>query len=39
MIARIWREDIETSVYYPEDERYLIERAATVKRYGVVDDG
>jgi heme-degrading monooxygenase HmoA len=32
-------EDIETSVYYPEDERYLIERDATVKHYEVVDDG
>ena len=32
-------EDIEASVYYPEDERYLIERDATVRHYEVVDDG
>ena len=32
-------DDIETSVYYPEDERYLIERDATVRHYEVVDDG
>ena len=28
---------LETAVYYPEDERYLIERDATVKHYGVAD--
>ena len=32
-------DDIEAAVYYPEDERYLIERDATVKHYEVVDDG
>jgi hypothetical protein len=30
-------DDIETAVYYPEDERYLIERDATVKHYEVAD--
>lgn len=30
-------EDIEAAVYYPEDERYLIERDATVRHYEVVD--
>ena len=30
-------EDIEVAVYYPEDERYLIERDATVTHYQVVE--
>jgi heme-degrading monooxygenase HmoA len=30
-------DDIEAAVYYPEDERYLIERGATVSHYEVVD--
>jgi heme-degrading monooxygenase HmoA len=30
-------EDIETAVYYPEDDRYLIERDATVSHYEVAD--
>lgn len=29
--------DIDAAVYYPEDERYLIERDATVSHYEVVD--
>lgn len=29
--------DIEAAVYYPEDERYLVERDATVSHYHVVD--
>lgn len=28
-------DDIETAVYYPEDERYLIERGPTVLHYEV----
>ena len=28
-------DDIETAVYYPEDERYLIERGPTVAHYEV----
>src|SRR5687767_2021887 len=28
-------DDIETAVYYPEDERYLVERAPTVLHYEV----
>jgi len=32
-------EDIETAVYYPEDERYLIEREDTVKHYEVAAEG
>ena len=31
-------DDIEAAVYYPEDERYLIERGATVSHYEVVDE-
>jgi len=31
-------DDIETAVYYPEDERYLIERDDTVRHYEVVDE-
>lgn len=31
-------EDIETAVYYPEDERYLIEREDTVRHYEIVDE-
>jgi heme-degrading monooxygenase HmoA len=27
--------DIEKAVYYPEDDRYLLERAATVRHYEV----
>jgi heme-degrading monooxygenase HmoA len=30
-------DDIETAVYYPDDDRYLIERDATVRHYEVVD--
>jgi heme-degrading monooxygenase HmoA len=30
-------EDINAAVYYPEDERYLIERDATVSHYDVID--
>jgi heme-degrading monooxygenase HmoA len=30
-------DDIETAVYYPEDEHYLIERDATVRHYEVAD--
>jgi heme-degrading monooxygenase HmoA len=30
-------EDIETAVYYPEDERYLVEREDTVRHYEIVD--
>jgi heme-degrading monooxygenase HmoA len=30
-------EDIDAAVYYPEDERYLVERDATVSHYEVVD--
>jgi heme-degrading monooxygenase HmoA len=30
-------DDIETAVYYPEDERYLVERDETVRHYDVVD--
>ena len=29
-------EDIETAVYYPEDDRYLVDREATVTHYEVV---
>ena len=31
-------DDIEAAVYYPEDERYLIERDATVRHYAIVDE-
>jgi heme-degrading monooxygenase HmoA len=31
-------DDIETAVYYPEDERYLVERDATVTHYEVADE-
>src|SRR4051794_40713141 len=30
-------DDVEVAVYYPEDDRYLIERDLTVKHYEVVD--
>jgi hypothetical protein len=30
-------EDIDAAVYYPEDERYLVERDATVLHYEVAD--
>jgi heme-degrading monooxygenase HmoA len=30
-------DDIETAVYYPEDDRYLLERDDTVRHYEVVD--
>jgi heme-degrading monooxygenase HmoA len=30
-------EDIDTAVYYPEDERFLVERDATVAHYEVID--
>ena len=29
-------DDIETAVYYPEDDRYLVERDPTVRHYEVV---
>ena len=31
-------DDIETAVYYPEDERYLVEREDTVRHYEIVDE-
>jgi heme-degrading monooxygenase HmoA len=31
-------DDIEAAVYYPEDERYLLERDATVRHYEIVDE-
>ena len=31
-------DDIEAAVYYPEDDRYLIERDATVTHYEVADE-
>lgn len=31
-------DDIEVAVYYPEDERYLIEREDTVRHYEIVDE-
>ena len=42
MIARVWRgvvraEDIERAVYYPEDDRYLLERDPRVMHYQVPD--
>jgi heme-degrading monooxygenase HmoA len=30
-------DDIEAAVYYPEDDRYLVERDATVLHYDVAD--
>ena len=30
-------DDVEKAVYYPEDDRYLIERDPTVRHYAVVD--
>jgi hypothetical protein len=30
-------DDIDAAVYYPEDERYLVERDATVSHYEVAD--
>jgi heme-degrading monooxygenase HmoA len=36
-IAAFAGDDIEAAVYYPEDERYLIERDATVTHYEVAD--
>ena len=30
-------DDIETAVYYPEDERFLVERDDKVKHYDVAD--
>jgi len=30
-------DDLEAAVYYPEDDRYLVERDATVRHYEVVD--
>jgi len=30
-------DDIDAAVYYPEDERYLVERDATVLHYEVAD--
>lgn len=37
-IAGFAGEDIETAVYYPEDERFLIERDDVVRHYDVVRD-
>jgi heme-degrading monooxygenase HmoA len=31
-------DDVEQAVYYPEDDRYLIERDLTVRHYEVVDE-
>ena len=31
-------DDIEAAVYYPEDERYLIEREDTVRHYDIADE-
>jgi heme-degrading monooxygenase HmoA len=31
--------DIDKAVYYPEDDRYLIERDLTVQHYDVADGG
>lgn len=31
-------EDIETAVYYPEDDRFLVERDEKVAHYEVVDE-
>ena len=31
-------DDIEVAVYYPEDERYLVEREDTVRHYEIVDE-
>jgi len=31
-------DDIETAVYYPEDERYLVERDETVSHFEVADE-
>jgi heme-degrading monooxygenase HmoA len=30
-------DDVETAVFYPEDDRYLVERDLTVKHYEVAD--
>lgn len=30
-------QDVEKAVYYPQDERYLIERDLTVRHYEVAD--
>jgi heme-degrading monooxygenase HmoA len=30
-------DDVEAAVYYPEDDRYLVERDLTVKHYELVD--
>jgi hypothetical protein len=32
-------EDIETAVYYPEDDRYLVQREDTVTHYEVRAEG
>lgn len=32
-------DDVETAVYYPEDDRYLIERDLTVSHYDVLGSG
>ena len=31
-------DDVETAVYYPEDDRYLVERDVTVKHYEVTTE-
>jgi antibiotic biosynthesis monooxygenase (ABM) superfamily enzyme len=31
-------DDVETAVYYPEDDRYLVERDLTVKHYEVTTE-
>ena len=34
-IRRFAGDDVETAVYYPEDDRYLVERDVKVKHYDV----
>jgi heme-degrading monooxygenase HmoA len=38
-IASFAGQDIDKAVYYPEDERVLIERDVTVRHYQVADPG
>ena len=44
MIARIWRgafilqsDVVERAVFYPEDDRYLVERDLTVQHFTVTE--
>ncbi|MGY2066145.1 hypothetical protein [Blastococcus sp. SYSU DS0619] len=46
MTARMWRgwvgfagEDIERTVFYPEDDRYLVGREETVTHFEVASGG